>query len=83
MFGSSGDSAMFEISLIASPSFLESLMSLFNTPIIVSSSRSIERVRSLLRVQVDPKSFDVKRRLPPRYTVPDVWREAITGASQS
>src|SRR5439155_19503970 len=83
IFGSSGDSAKFEILLNISPSLRESLMSRLTTPIISSVSRLIARVRSLLRVQVEPKSFDTKRRLPPRYTVPGVWREAITGASQS
>src|SRR6266852_5268174 len=83
IFGSIGDSAKFEISLMPSPSFRESLTSRLATPIISIESRSIERVRSLLRVHVEPKSFDVKRRLPPRYTVPDVCRDAMTGASQS
>src|SRR4030095_2661793 len=83
IFGSSGDSAKLGISLMLSPSLRDSRMSRFTTPIISSASRLIERVRSLLRVHVDPKSFDVKRRLPPRYTVPEVCRDAMTGASQS
>ncbi len=66
IFGSSGDSAMFEISLIASPSLRESLMSRFSTPIIGIESRLIERVRSFVRVHVEPKSFEMNRRLPPR-----------------
>ena len=36
------------------------------TPIIISGSRSIERVRSLVLVQLDPWSFEMKSRLPPR-----------------
>src|SRR5262245_43555319 len=83
ILGSIGDSAKFEISLMPSPSLRESLMSRFLTPIMSRSSRLIARVRSLDRVHVEPKSFEMNRRLPPRYTVPEVWRDAITGASQS
>src|SRR5262249_14900779 len=83
IFGSSGDSAKFEISLMPSPSLRDSLMSRFATPIISRLSRSIERVRSLLRVHVDPKSFDVKRRLPPTYTGPPGGGGALTRAAQS
>ena len=83
ILGSSGDSAKFEISLIASPSLREMRMSRFTTPIMEIVSRLIERVRSILLVQDDPKSNDVKSLLPPRYTVPDRCREAINGASQS
>src|SRR5204863_8787752 len=61
--GSIGDSAKFEISLMPSPSFRESLMSLLSTPIIGSSSRLIARVRSLVRVHVEPEAFEMKRRL--------------------
>src|SRR5439155_26463081 len=45
IFGSSGDSAMFEISLMLSPSLRERRMSRFLTPIISRSSRLIERDR--------------------------------------
>src|SRR5215212_5120306 len=83
IFGSRGDSARFEISLMPSPSLRDSLMSRLTTPIMSMVSRLIWRVRSLVRVHVEPKSFDVNSRLPPRYTVPAVWRDAITGASQS
>jgi hypothetical protein len=54
IFGSRGDSARFEISLMLSPSLRDSLMSRFFTPIISSSLRSIERVRSFVRVHDDP-----------------------------
>jgi hypothetical protein len=66
-FPSTGDSASAVISLkVPSPSFRESLMSLSFTPISVSVSRLTERVRSLVEVQVFPKSREMNRRLPPR-----------------
>ena len=66
-----------------SPSLRDSLMSRLSAPIISRPFRSTERERSFVRVQLDPKSFEMNSRLAPRYTVPDVCLDAITGASQS
>ena len=82
-FASIGDSAKFEIWLTPSPSLRERRMSLFLIPIIISVSRLIERVRSFVRDQFDPKSCEMNRRFAPRYTVPDVCCDAATGASHA
>ena len=53
-FGSNGLSTKLLISLIASPSLREIRVSRFATPISTTLSRLIDRVRSLLLVQVAP-----------------------------
>src|SRR5215467_8419032 len=82
--GSSGDSAIVVISLNPdSPSLREILMSRPRTPMSGIVSRFTWRVRSGVAVHVEPRSFEMKSRLPPRYTVPGVWRDATSGESQS
>src|SRR5436305_1196877 len=83
-FGSTGDSPIAVIWLkLDSPSLREILMSRSSTPMSLSVSRLMARVRSGVRVHVVPMSFEMNSRFAPRYTVPAVCRDATSGASQS
>ena len=78
-----GDSAtVVSVPQFEIPSFLEILISLPSLPMIDNSLRSMFLVKSSEAYQVSPRFTDLKRALPPTYTVVGLWGEMWIGVFQ-
>src|SRR5262249_40255983 len=81
--GTTGDSLIVTMLLnAAAPSCLDAIGGLPSTPMIGRSLRPMFRVRSCDITQVLPRSIDLKRRSPPRYTVDGLCGDRMNGVFQ-